>query len=629
MAMCPQCRAVCGDEVRTCPEHGCTLVPDELLSPADDALAEGTMVGEYRIDRKLGSGAFGDVYAGEHPLIGKRVAVKVLNRRFASDPEMVSRFIAEARAVNKIRQRNIIDIFSFGILRDKQQHYFVMELLDGLTLRELLNQKGRLPVPTVIQIVRGIAAALDAVHEAGITHRDLKPDNVFLATERDGTYFPKLLDFGIAKLIGDDVTHRTGSGVVLGTPLYMSPEQARGRKTDHLADIYALGVMIHEMLTGAAPFTGDSSVDVLLKHTTEPPPPMSSLRADLPSELDAPVLAMLHKRPKDRPPTAGRAVADLADCARRLGLERVNALAVLAVNVAKEAQDRLEGAEDTMHAVGQPMPWQVPTLPRVAPTRTTPQNPELSVTTPPPSGAPLLREPRGNVVTTLATPKLPFADVESSDDGVAGRSGPSTEGLAAVETGSSFARLGGTFRRRLLAVAVAGIAGGVSIWALGRGSGDPRTESPAGAGIVTSVPLSAMDPGPSPNPARHPAAIAPTSAAAAPTEAMVTTAVSAALPETIEVRLSTRPSDVEVWFGDQRVGTSSEPIFVPRGSGRVELQLKKRGFKDKGIELTPDRNQSLDATLSPLPAASRPDGRPVGKPAASPGRMERLLGDRD
>lgn len=175
---------------------------------------------------------------------------------------MISRFIAEARAVNKIRQRNIIDIFSFGVLPDLKRHYFVMELLDGLTLGALMNETGRLPLPVVFQIVRGIADALDAVHEAGITHRDLKPDNVFLATERDGTYFPKLLDFGIAKLLGETAAHTTGSGMVLGTPRYMSPEQARGKRADHRADIYALGVMIHEMVTGRPLFVGESSIDV-------------------------------------------------------------------------------------------------------------------------------------------------------------------------------------------------------------------------------------------------------------------------------------------------------------------------------------------------------------------------------
>lgn len=311
--MCPECRVIFEDDARACPEHGAELVSPDVF-PKARALESGTMVGEYRLDRLLGSGSFGDVYAGEHPLIGKKVAVKVLNPRVASDPETVSRFIAEARAVNKIRHRNIIDIFSFNVLPGVG-HYFVMELLDGSTLAALLEKRGPLPIALTLEIARGIAAALDAAHEAGITHRDLKPENVFLAAERDGSYFPKLLDFGIAKLIDDEVAHKTGSGVVLGTPLYMAPEQARGKRVDHRADIYALGVMIHEMLTGAAPFLGDSAMAILLQHDNEPPPPMSSKRADLPPELDAPVLAMLAKRPKDRPRSAGEAVAALVACA--------------------------------------------------------------------------------------------------------------------------------------------------------------------------------------------------------------------------------------------------------------------------------------------------------------------------
>src|SRR5512132_2864693 len=127
MAICPECHAGYGDHVETCLEDGCALVPDGLVVPSDVLLEAGTMVGEYRILRKLGAGTFGDVYAGEHPLIGKRVAIKVLNQRFASDPVMVSRFVAEARAVNRIRQRNIIDIFSFGVLPGLDRHYFVME----------------------------------------------------------------------------------------------------------------------------------------------------------------------------------------------------------------------------------------------------------------------------------------------------------------------------------------------------------------------------------------------------------------------------------------------------------------------------------------------------------------------
>ena len=154
----------------------------------------------------------------------------------------------------------------------------------------------------------------------GIIHRDLKPENVFLAAERDGSDFPKLLDFGSPSSCDDDVAHKTGSASSLGTPLYMSPEQAADKKVDHRTDIYSLGVMIYEMLTGAVPFAGDSAMDVVLKHDTEPPPAMSSVCPDLPPALDTPVLAMLEKRPRIRPASAGEAVAALVAQATELGL---------------------------------------------------------------------------------------------------------------------------------------------------------------------------------------------------------------------------------------------------------------------------------------------------------------------
>ncbi|XXX73359.1 protein kinase [Sorangium sp. So ce134] len=323
MATCPKCAAVYDDDITACSADGNPLLPTGLSLPAEPLLAPHSMVGEYRIERKLGAGTFGEVYAGEHPLIGKKVAIKVLNRRFAAQPQAVARFIAEARAVNRIRQRNIIDIFSFGVLQELQRHYFVMELLDGLTLGELCRSRRRLPFPTIVPILRGIADALDAVHEAGITHRDLKPDNVFLAAERDGTWFPKLLDFGIAKLA--DGSEETSAGVVLGTPQYMAPEQARGQRIGPPADIYSLGVMIHKMLTGKPLFAGESAVELMYKHVSDPPPRMSSVCADLPRELDLPVLAMLEKRASDRPPTASKAVAALLDAARRIGLTRASA----------------------------------------------------------------------------------------------------------------------------------------------------------------------------------------------------------------------------------------------------------------------------------------------------------------
>jgi serine/threonine-protein kinase len=244
MAICPHCQSRFDDELTECPNDGVALVPDEVFATVDSPLVAGDMVGEYRITGELGRGSFGDVYASEHPLIGKMAAVKVLKRQFTSDPEVISRFISEARAVNKIRNRNIIDIFAFGTLPGGRQ-YFVMELLEGETLQEFLKTNRVMAVEDALPILGSIARALDAAHEAGIAHRDLKPENVFLCFEKDGSCYPKLLDFGIAKLLADDFTgHQTRTGAAMGTPLYMSPEQCRARDVDHRADIYAFGLHI-------------------------------------------------------------------------------------------------------------------------------------------------------------------------------------------------------------------------------------------------------------------------------------------------------------------------------------------------------------------------------------------------
>src|SRR5258708_584763 len=183
------------------------LVSDPMTSlgggALDPDLDPGQAVGEYAVEHKLGQGGFGAVFKATHPLIGKVVAIKVLARKFSVDPEMVSRFIAEAKAVNQIRNRHIIDIFSFGKLDDGRQ-CDVMERLDGEPLDALLEREGVLRLETALPILRAIAKALDAAHAKGITHRDLKPENVFLGRDDDGMYFPKLLDFGIAKLVASE-----------------------------------------------------------------------------------------------------------------------------------------------------------------------------------------------------------------------------------------------------------------------------------------------------------------------------------------------------------------------------------------------------------------------------------------
>ncbi|MBV8757941.1 MAG: serine/threonine protein kinase [Deltaproteobacteria bacterium] len=278
----------------------------------DADLPPGTQVGEYTVENRLGAGAFGVVYKASHPVIGKQVAIKVLSLKFSVDPEASTRFVAEARAVNQIRHRHIIDIFSFGKLPDGRQ-YYVMEYLDGETMDALLERERKLPLDNLVPILRGIAKALDAAHAKNVAHRDLKPENVFLARDEAGV-FPKLLDFGIAKLLGNEqggMTAKTRSGIAVGTPYFMSPEQARGRELDHRTDVYSFGVLVYLSLTGTYPFDGDDHISILMQHVTADAEAPSARVPELPPAVDEIVLQLLQKDPAARPENLRTAVAAL------------------------------------------------------------------------------------------------------------------------------------------------------------------------------------------------------------------------------------------------------------------------------------------------------------------------------
>lgn len=294
--------------------------PVSHIGANDADLQEGQQVGEYVVKRKIGEGGFGTVFSGEHPLIGKMVAIKVLNRQYSAQPEMVSRFVSEARAVNQIRHRNIIDIFGFGQL-DDGRHYYVMEFLDGMPMDEYLEDRGQLPLEEAIPILRSVARALDAAHAKGIAHRDLKPENIFLVNDPDGIY-PKLLDFGIAKLLSGDnpAEHKTRTGAPMGTPHYMSPEQCRGRDVDHRTDIYAFGIVAYLMLTAAVPFDGEDYMEILLAQISDQAAPPSTHAPHLPKSVDEGIAWMLRKDPAERPPNLVTAVRALEDAALSAGL---------------------------------------------------------------------------------------------------------------------------------------------------------------------------------------------------------------------------------------------------------------------------------------------------------------------
>ncbi len=270
---------------------------------AQDPLV-GLKLGEYELRQRIGVGGMGLVYDGIQPLIGKRVAVKVLRPELAAAEEQVARLLAEARAVNAIRHRGIVDIFGFGQVPDGRQ-YIIMEYLEGVALDAYLAEKGRLSVSEVLDILDEVLSALGAAHGAGVVHRDLKPSNIFLVQQPDGSRYVKLLDFGLAKMgLPAGRTAQTRTDMVVGTPEYMAPEQARGQPVGPMTDLYALGVVAFEMVTGRLPFTGSSPVDLLMKHVDARPPRPSEFVSELPAALDAFILQMLTKDPEARPGSA-------------------------------------------------------------------------------------------------------------------------------------------------------------------------------------------------------------------------------------------------------------------------------------------------------------------------------------
>ena len=321
MAVCSRCHKDWPEQYWVCPEDGTVLtaartatgqiITTPLGIPREEDLRAGTMIGEYRVEGKLGEGGMATVFAATHPLIGKKVAIKVISRRLCADLHAVERFINEARTVNQIGHPNLVDIFAFGVLPDGRA-YLVMEWLQGETLAERLARE-RMPVPRALDVLMQIIDALEAAHEKGIVHRDLKPQNIFVV-ERGEKTSVKLLDFGIAKLADSDSSvPKTRSGVAMGTAGYMSPEQARGKNVDHRTDIYALGCLAYEMLLGRLPFVADTAIDILAMHLAAAPPPPRTLWATMPAGLEKVLLQTLSKEPDGRPSLMQvRAVVDSA-----------------------------------------------------------------------------------------------------------------------------------------------------------------------------------------------------------------------------------------------------------------------------------------------------------------------------
>jgi len=267
-----------------------------------DTLINTLFDGRYRIIRKLGTGGMANVYLAEDEVLGRRVAIKILNDRHAGDDQFVERFRREAKNAASLSHPNIVSIYDRG--EAEGTYYIAMEYLDGRSLKELIVARGPAPIHLAVDYARQILAAIRFAHRHGIVHRDIKPHNVLV----DGEGRLKVTDFGIARA---GVSQMTEAGSIIGTAQYLSPEQAKGAPVDQTSDLYSVGVVLYELLTGVVPFSGDTPVEIAMKHLSSVPEPPSAKRAEIPRDLDLVVMRALAKDPSERYHSAEEMDADL------------------------------------------------------------------------------------------------------------------------------------------------------------------------------------------------------------------------------------------------------------------------------------------------------------------------------
>ena len=316
MKVCPVCSTEYPDDVKFCPNDGQTL---RSAAPANDLVGQ-VVADRYHVVKKLGEGGMGQVYLAEHVKMGRRSAIKVMNPSMVHDPDAVARFNREASNASRITHPNVCAIYDFGETPDGLI-YLAMEFIEGEPLTDLLERSGALPLPQAVNIFVQTAEALQAAHDLGIVHRDLKPDNIMLTRRKGGADVVKVVDFGIAKAVSGDQAGQkvTKTGLVVGTPEFMSPEQLSGDAVDGRSDLYSLALVFYRMLTGKLPFEATTVQETMIKRLTDEPAKLAEVRPDLsfPAGLQPVLDTALARTPAERYQTVAKFAADIVAVAGR------------------------------------------------------------------------------------------------------------------------------------------------------------------------------------------------------------------------------------------------------------------------------------------------------------------------
>ena len=344
MLNCPRCGKQYPDDVHLCPLDLTPLRADETIADVViDPLLRRVFEGKYRLDERLGGGGMGTVYRATHLLIDRLVAIKVLSQRFVGDTTAKERFRREARAAGRMHHPNAVSVTDFGATADGYL-YIVMELLEGQTLRDLLAREAPLDFARVVSIMLQTCAAVSAAHDVGLIHRDLKPANIFIEQRANTPSVVKVLDFGVAKFAveeqaDDDYQTLTQVGAIIGTPRYMSPEQCSGSGgITPASDVYSLGIILYEMLSGVVPFNAETPLAIALRHVSEPPRPLREIVPGVPEKLEVITHKALAKRPTDRFADANELRQEIFAAAQELGLEHAaSAAAMPSIQALREA----------------------------------------------------------------------------------------------------------------------------------------------------------------------------------------------------------------------------------------------------------------------------------------------------